>query len=327
MAKAATVVLSNRQRAILEQWCRNKADTSARLVERCTIILLSAEGVSNEEQGRRLGVDRQRIRRWRTRWSKSGERLAAAEQEEVTDKDLAKLLREVLADASRPGGPSTFTAEQLTQFIAVACEHPQESGRPVTHWTPRELTDEVIKRGVVETISPRHMGRLLREGALRPHRTQYWLTSKDKLENPEQYEADVRTVCQTYADAPRLAAEGGHVISTDEKTGIQALERIHATKQMKPGLNERIEFEYKRHGTLCLIANFDVVTGRSLVPSIGPTRTEEDFATHIAQTIDTDPNGTWVFVLDQLNTHKSESLARNCRAGYSSDRVSYQSAS
>ena len=117
-------------------------------------------------------------------------------------------------------------------------------------------------------------------------------------------------ISQTYADAPRLAAEGGHVISTDEKTGIQALERIHATKQMKPGLNERIEFEYKRHGTLCLIANFDVVTGRSLVPSIGPTRTEEDFATHIAQTIDTDPNGTWVFVLDQLNTHKSESLVR-----------------
>jgi transposase len=149
-----------------------------------------------------------------------------------------------------------------------------------------------------------------KRGDLRPHETQYWLTSKDKLEDPEQYEADVRKVCQTYADAPRLAAEGGHVFSADEKTGIQALERIHPTKPTRPGLTERIEFEYKRHGTLCLIANFDVVTGKAIAPSIGPTRNEEDFAAHIAQTIDTDPDGTWVFVLDQLNTHKSGSLVR-----------------
>lgn len=136
------------------------------------------------------------------------------------------------------------------------------------------------------------------------------MTSKDKLEDPIQYEADVRNVCKTYADAPRVHAGGGHVVSTDEKTGIQALERIHATKPTRPGLTERIEFEYQRHGTLCLIANFDVATGKSIVASIGATRNEEDFATHIAQTIDTDPDATWVFVLDQLNTHKSEALVR-----------------
>lgn len=100
------------------------------------------------------------------------------------------------------------------------------------------------------------------------------------------------------------------MVSTDEKTGMQALERIHPTKPTRPGLTERREFEYKRHGTLCLIANFDVVTGRAIAPSIGPTRTEEDFTGHMAQTIDTDPDATWVFVLDQLNTHKSESLVR-----------------
>lgn len=99
-------------------------------------------------------------------------------------------------------------------------------------------------------------------------------------------------------------------MSTDEKTGIQALERLHPTKPTKPGLTERIEFEYKRHGTLCLIANFDVATGKAIIPTIGPTRTEEDFAAHIARTIDTDPDRGWVFVLDQLNTHKSESLVR-----------------
>ena len=113
----------------------------------------------------------------------------------------------------------------------------------------------------------------------------------------------MRRVCQLYADAPRLAADGGHVVSTDEKTGIQALERVHPTKPARPGLTERIEFEYKRHGTLCLIANFDVATGKAILPSIGPTRTEKDFAAHLARTIDTDPSATWVFVLDQLNTH------------------------
>ena len=164
MARASEVTLSDRQRVILEQLCRNKADTPARLVERCTIILLSAEGVSNKEQGLRLGVDRQRVRRWRTRWVNNEERLAAAEQEGASDKDLAKMLRELLADESRPGGPATFTAEHLTQIIAVACEQPEECGRPVTHWTPRELADEVIKRGIVETISRRHVDRLLKGG-------------------------------------------------------------------------------------------------------------------------------------------------------------------
>jgi len=101
-----------------------------------------------------------------------------------------------------------------------------------------------------------------------------------------------------------------HLISTDEKTGIQALERKHPTLPMRPGLIERREYEYLRHGTLALIANFDVASGQVIAPSLGPTRTEDDFAKHIAQTIATDPEGRWVFIADQLNIHKSESLVR-----------------
>ena len=101
-----------------------------------------------------------------------------------------------------------------------------------------------------------------------------------------------------------------HLISTDEKTGIQALERKHPTLPMKPGLIERREYEYLRHGTLALIANFDVASGQVIAPSLGPTRTEKDFAKHIRQTIATDPEGRWVFIADQLNIHKSESLVR-----------------
>jgi DDE superfamily endonuclease len=99
-------------------------------------------------------------------------------------------------------------------------------------------------------------------------------------------------------------------MSTDEMTGIQALERKHPTLPMLPGLVERREFEYLRHGTQCLIANFEVAKGQIVAPSVGPTRTEADFAAHIAKTIATDPMAEWVFLVDQLNTHQSESLVR-----------------
>ncbi len=126
----------------------------------------------------------------------------------------------------------------------------------------------------------------------------------------------MRNICDTYRDAPLIVAAFGHVVSTDEKTGMQALERVHPTKPPRPGLVERIEFEYIRHGTLCLIANWDVVTGRVIAPTVGPTRTEADFVAHINRTIDLDPEGRWIFVTDQLNTHVSEELvmmvARRC---------------
>lgn len=94
----------------------------------------------------------------------------------------------------------------------------------------------------------------------------------------------------------------------DEKTGIQALERVHSAKPVRAGEPERQEFEYIRHGTLCLIANFHVATGQVLASTIGETRTEKDFADHIAGTIDSEPDAQWVFVVDQLNTHMSASL-------------------
>jgi transposase len=107
-----------------------------------------------------------------------------------------------------------------------------------------------------------------------------------------------------------LHEEGVHVVSTDEKSGIQALERLYPSLPMLPGLVERQEHEYVRHGTQCLIANFEVATGRVITPSIGPTRTNKDFAVHIAQTIATDSDAGWVFVVDQLNIHQSEDLVK-----------------
>jgi hypothetical protein len=106
-------------------------------------------------------------------------------------------------------------------------------------------------------------------------------------------------------------------MSTDEKTGIQALERAAPTLPLKPGLVERPEYEDLRHGTQCLIAHFNVATGEIIAPSIGATRTEEACAAPIAQTIATDPEAPWIFIVAQLNIHQSETfvrlVARACR--------------
>lgn len=117
-------------------------------------------------------------------------------------------------------------------------------------------------------------------------------------------------ICDFYAQARAALERGAHWMSTDEMTGIQALERKHPSLPMRPGLVERREFEYIRHGTQTLLANFEVAKGQIVAPSIGPTRTEVDFAAHIAQTIATDPLAEWVFLVDQLNTHQSEALVR-----------------
>jgi hypothetical protein len=93
--------------------------------------------------------------------------MLVAEEEGINDKELAELIEQVLADEPRPGAPSAFEPEQIAQIIAVACEDPPESGRPVTHWTPQELADEVIKRGIVTSIPPRSVGRFLKWGGLR----------------------------------------------------------------------------------------------------------------------------------------------------------------
>lgn len=136
------------------------------------------------------------------------------------------------------------------------------------------------------------------------------MTSKDKLEDPQEFEKRVADVCAIYADAQRLHEAGVHVVSVDEKTGMQAVERKHPTKPARPGLIERREFEYIRHGTLCLTANFEVATGRILPSRIAETRTNEDFLKHIKMTITADPDAGWIFVLDNLDPHKSEALVR-----------------
>lgn len=127
----------------------------------------------------------------------------------------------------------------------------------------------------------------------------------------EHRTATVKEVCRVYQQAPALATEGERTVSTDELTGVQALERKHVGLPLAPGKVERREFEYIRHGTRSFILSRDVVTGKVLAPLCGPTRTERDFLAHLQALIATDPQATrWHIVCDNLNTNQSEALVR-----------------
>lgn len=158
--RSVTVTATSSERKVLESLGRAKT-APQQLVERCRIVLLSVEGWANENQANELGIDRQRARRWRHRWAKARPALDAAEKRGASETDLEKLIIGILTDDARCGAPPKFSPEQMTGIIALACELPADSGLPVSHWTPSELAREAIKRGIVESISPRQVDRFL----------------------------------------------------------------------------------------------------------------------------------------------------------------------
>jgi transposase len=305
--KAAKITITERQQEILQTLSRATTAPS-RLRQRASIILMGFDGLRNEEIAEAVGLVQRQVGRWRRRWANAWEPLIHIECCE-SRATLRRAIEAVLTDEPRPGAPSKFTPEQVTQILAIACEPPGKSGRPITHWTAWELADEAVRRGIVASISPSQVSRYLHEAALQPHKSRYWLNTTEK--DPQRFEEQVKRVCDTYLMASeRERIDATHTVCVDEMTGLQALERIAPTKAMIAKKCERIEFEYTRHGTLCLIGNFVVTTGELLRPTIGPTRTEADFASHIKQTLALDPEGSWVFVVDNLNIHGSESLVK-----------------
>jgi hypothetical protein len=145
---------------------------------------------------------------------------------------------------------------------------------------------------------------------LKPHQIRYWLTPPPN-EPKEERQAKTEEICTLYHEASARTAVGERVISTDEMTGVQALERKPPGLPLVPGKVERREFEYVRHGTLAFILNFDVAVGQVVAPSVGSTRTEADFVAHIERTVESDPETSqWHFVVDNLNIHMSASLVR-----------------
>ena len=301
---AAKVCVSEKQLVILEEWRRSR--TAARgVVQRAWIIVRGVQGLFNEQIAIEAGLNRQQVGVWRQRGRDAGESLCLWECNEPHR--LREGILEVLSDAPRPGSPGTFTAEQVAQIVAVACESPKLSGRPINCWTHRELRDEVLQRKIVTSISVSQVGRYLKQAAVQPHRSKMWLNTTEK--NAEKFEQEATVVCHTYLEAPhRAAAHGAHTVSVDEATSLQALERNAPDKPAQPGSVAKQEFEYTRHGTTTLTAGLDVVTGQIVAPTLEATRTEPEFVAHIERTVNLDPTAEWIFIVDNLNTHASESL-------------------
>lgn len=154
------LVMSPAQQAALTALLRRSSCPQA-LALRVKILLGAVVGQRNEPLARAVGCTPTTVRKWRGRWHAAAARLATADDDPAA---LAQTIAAILADAPRPGAPGTFTAEQIVRIVNLACCPPEQSGRPVTAWTPRELADEAAKQGIVVTISPRTVGRFLNGG-------------------------------------------------------------------------------------------------------------------------------------------------------------------
>lgn len=161
--QAPTISLDSQVRQVLERLKRSRT-LGQHFAERVRIILMSAAGKLCSEQAAQLEVDAQRVCRWRKRWARRQEGLARAMAEGADGAALEKLILDLLSDEYRSGSRGKFTAEQVAAIIALACEDPAEHQLPVSHWTPRELATKAKERGIVESISPRQVGRFLKGG-------------------------------------------------------------------------------------------------------------------------------------------------------------------
>jgi putative transposase len=145
--RAAAIVLSPEERCELEQLTRSPSTPQA-LAQRARMILMAADGARVDETAARLGVWRKTVSQWRGRW--------------LSGSGTGAPMSERLSDAPRSGAPARITAEQICAIVALACEQPSQSDRPVTHWSQQELADEAMRRGIVEQISQRSVGRFLK---------------------------------------------------------------------------------------------------------------------------------------------------------------------
>lgn len=157
--------LSDRQRSLLEKILRRQTSPQ-RQVRRAKLIVSMDQGNNNQQIARELGVERETVQQWRSRWLAEVPRLTAAEVSGVSDSEFQAMIEEVLLDEARLGAPVKFTATQVTQIIAMACEEPQASGYPISHWSGEELAAAAIQRGIVDTISARSVQRFLKRSRL-----------------------------------------------------------------------------------------------------------------------------------------------------------------
>jgi len=198
------------------------------------------------------------------------------------------------------GDRPAFPPLAQVDVVSLATSQPSEHGGTATRWTLDDIAATILNGVSHEAISRSTVWRILDEADLKPHKSVYWLNSHDPDFDEKAWE-----ICQLYVDAPKLYQQGRLVICSDEKTGMQILERKYPTRPVEPGKPERREHEYIRHGARALIGSFAVPTGE-VVWDLGLTRTSDDFAAHMAKVAEHFAEmKRFDWILDNLNTHWS----------------------
>ncbi len=246
----------------------------ARLYRRARMVLLAASGASITAVARQTGTNRTRVGEWLGRFDAKGV--------------------QGLQDEPRSGRPTQITALERHQVIAAACSKPGEWGLERAVWSHESLADALEESGRVRSISSSTVGRILAEAELKPHRVKTWCHSTD----PE-YQSKMRAIVDLYVSP----AAGQPVLSIDEKSGIQLLSRLRPLVPASPRRDARYEFEYKRRGTRCLFACFNIRTG-SVLGRCTLRRTREDFFSFMDLVAHHYRQRRVHVVLDNLNTHK-----------------------
>ncbi|QIE22012.1 IS630 family transposase [Caballeronia sp. SBC2] len=281
---ATPVKLAKKERQELLSLIGRKT-AAQRDVMRARIALLAHEGHSNTTIAQELGVSVQTVSLWRKRIARQGV--------------------QGIRERERSGRPARITQETRLQLIALACEAQEAEGRVTP--TLDEIVVRAVERGIVGHISRSHVQRILQAGDIRPHRVQQWLHSPDPA-----FREKVNVICKLYRRAPRNTV----VLSIDEKTGIQAIERKYPGRAPGPGRLRRREFEYIRHGTQALIAALDVHTGQVL-GSCRERRTQDDLVAFMESVAHAYPGKQVHVIWDNLNTHRAHAVwqAFNARHG------------
>jgi transposase len=268
--------LTHRERSALEQTVREQR-VEARFWRRSRMILMAADGTSVSATSRALGTSRARVTEWLARFDR--ERLDG------------------LVDLSRSGRPRIVTPLERHQVVAAACQSPKAFGEARQIWTRESLAAAVVRSGLVRSISPSTVAEILDAAEIRPHRVKAWCHSND----PE-FQSKMRSIVRLYLRRPR----GEPVLCVDEKTGMQALSRARSLQPPQPGRPARRDFEYRRNGTRCLFACFNIATGRVL-GCCTKQRRREDFLEFMDRVAAAYRQARVHIVLDNLNTHRDTS--------------------
>jgi hypothetical protein len=204
-----------------------------------------------------------------------------------------------------PVGPGAFPPDERVHVITLASSKTEDHDQPATRWSLDELARTMVNEAHHRAMARSTIQRILADADLKPHRSVYWLNSHDP-----DFDARAKQICQLYVQAPRRYQQGRLVLCSDEKTGMQILQRKYATQLAQPGKPEKRAFEYIRHGTRALLTSFVVPTGQ-VVWDLSPTRTSRDWAAHLRHVQQTYPDMQgYDWVVDNLNTHWSLEVCR-----------------